>query len=176
MALQYNLMLEKAQINLVFYSLLRTFALSNKILMYTRMKIINSHYIPLPEPRWLIVDSYGFIYEQLGALTVVEEVAKKGGRCVMETHSFPVVANSIADVYDESNEDGMAMSCSLAPADGRVLGDTELEDCFRLCPVNHRIVPYLKFNLLARSGFHTQRTSFVRLEKLWAALHLLAYL
>ena len=113
------------------------------------MKIINSHYIPLPEPRWLIVDSYGFIYEQLGALTVVEEVSKKEGRCVMETHSFPVVANSIADVYDESNEDGMAMSCSLAPADGRVLGDTELEDCFRLCPTNHRVVPYLKFNLLA---------------------------
>lgn len=113
------------------------------------MKIINSHYIPLPEPRWLIVDSYGFIYEQLGALTVVEEVTKQGGRCVMETHSFPVVANSIADVYDESNEDGMATNCSLAPADGRVLGDVELEDCFRLCPSNHRVVPYLKFNLLA---------------------------
>ena len=31
--------------------------------MYTRMKIINSHYIPLPEPRWLIVTPQGVIYE-----------------------------------------------------------------------------------------------------------------
>lgn len=113
------------------------------------MKIINSHYIPLPEPRWLIVDPSGLIYEQLGTLTVVGEVSKKGDRCFIKTHSFPVVANSIADVYDESKEDGMAVNCSLAPADGRVLDDTELEDCFRLCPSNHRVVPYLKFNLLA---------------------------
>lgn len=39
------------------------------------MKIINSHYIPLPEPRWLIMTPKGSIYEQLGTLTVVEDVA-----------------------------------------------------------------------------------------------------
>ena len=37
------------------------------------MKIINSHYIPLPEPRWLIMDPQGDIYEQVGTLTVVED-------------------------------------------------------------------------------------------------------
>ena len=85
MALQYNLMLEKAQINLVFYSLLRTFALSNKILMYTRMKIINSHYIPLPEPRWLIMTPQGDIYEQVGTLTVVEDASTKKGEYAIKT-------------------------------------------------------------------------------------------
>ena len=113
------------------------------------MKIINSHYIPLPEPHWLIADTNGFIYEQLGTLTVVESASKNTDGCSIVTHSYPVIANAITDVYDESKEDGLAMNCSLAPADGRVLGDTELEDCFRLCPSNHRIVPYLKFNLLA---------------------------
>ena len=33
------------------------------------MKIINSHYIPLPEPRWLIMTPQGDIYEQVGTLT-----------------------------------------------------------------------------------------------------------
>jgi hypothetical protein len=113
------------------------------------MKIINSHYIPLPEPHWLIADTNGFIYEQLGTLTVVESASKNTDGCSIVTHSYPVIANAITDVYDESKEDGLAMNCSLAPADGRVLGDTELEDCFRLCPSNHRVVPYLKFNLLA---------------------------
>ena len=109
------------------------------------MKIINSHYIPLPEPRWLIVDPNGHIYEQLGTIAVVEEKGKSG----IATHGYPVVANAIADVYDDSKEDGMATFCSLAPADGRTLDDVELEDCFRLCPTNHRVLPYLKFNLLA---------------------------
>ena len=54
------------------------------------MKIINSHYIPLPEPRWLIVDAMGSIHEQIGTLTVVEGERKDGYGIV--THSYPVVA------------------------------------------------------------------------------------
>ena len=44
------------------------------------MKIINSHYIPLPEPRWLIVTPKGEIYEQIGTLSVVEESSTKKGK------------------------------------------------------------------------------------------------
>ena len=44
------------------------------------MKIINSHYIPLPEPHWLIVDPKASIYEQIGTLTVVEEAPVTAGR------------------------------------------------------------------------------------------------
>ena len=109
------------------------------------MKTINSHYIPMPEPRWLIVDPNGQIYEQLGTIAVVVEKGNNG----IATHSYPVVANAIADVYNDSQEDGLATFCSLAPADGRTLDDVRLEDCFRLCPTNHRVLPYLKFNLMA---------------------------
>lgn len=111
------------------------------------MKIINSHYIPLPEPHWLIVENNGLIYEQLGTMTIIEE--DKEGYFGYTTHSHPVIANAIADEYDESRGDGRATNCALAPADGRVLADIELEDCIRLCPTNHRVVPYLKFNLVA---------------------------
>ena len=33
------------------------------------MKIINSHYIPLPEPRWLIMDPQGDIYRHRARLS-----------------------------------------------------------------------------------------------------------
>ena len=115
------------------------------------MKIINSHYIPLPEPHWLIVDTMGNIHEQIGTLTVVEGERKDGYGIV--THSYPVVANAIADVYDDSKEDGKSEGAALAPADGYTLDDTEVCECFRLCPTNHRVVPYLKFNLMAMKYF-----------------------
>lgn len=116
------------------------------------MKIINSHYIPLPEPHWLIVDTLGSIHEQIGTVTVIEGERKDGVGIV--THSYPVVVNAIADVYDESREDGRAQGAALAPADGYVLDDVETDECFRLCPTNHRVVPYLKFNLMAMK-FHS---------------------
>ncbi len=115
------------------------------------MKIINSHYIPLPEPRWLIVDAMGSIHEQIGTLTVVEGERKDGYGIV--THSYPVVANAITDEYDENKEDGKSQAAALAPADGYALDDTEVCECFRLCPTNHRVVPYLKFNLMAMKYF-----------------------
>ena len=55
------------------------------------MKIINSHYIPLPEPRWLIMDPRGDIYEQVGTLTVVEDASTKKEGYAIKTHSHPVV-------------------------------------------------------------------------------------
>ena len=82
------------------------------------MKIINSHYIPLPEPRWLIVDPKGAIYEQLGTLTVVEEAPKEKGKYGIITHSHPVVA--FADIgYTEDDGDRINIMTSLTIADGR---------------------------------------------------------
>ena len=69
------------------------------------MKIINSHYIPLPDPHWLIVEPNGLIYEQIGTLTVVTEGYKTKDGSFVDTHGYPVVANATADIYDESNEE-----------------------------------------------------------------------
>ena len=55
----------------------------------------------MPEPRWLIVDPNGQIYEQLGTIAVVVEKGNNG----IATHSYPVVANAIADVYNDSQEE-----------------------------------------------------------------------
>ena len=59
--------------------------------MFAHMKIINSHYIPLPEPHWLIIDPKASIYVQIGTLTVVEEAPKAKGKYGIVTHSHPVV-------------------------------------------------------------------------------------
>ena len=53
------------------------------------MKIINSHYIPLPEPRWLIVDPKGTIYEQLGTMTIVADASKEKGEGGIKTYAHP---------------------------------------------------------------------------------------
>jgi hypothetical protein len=68
------------------------------------MKIINSHYIPLPEPRWLIVDPVGTIYDQIGTLTVVEDSSKEKGKFGITTHSYPVVGHTAIDNTEETEE------------------------------------------------------------------------
>ena len=108
------------------------------------MKIINSHYIPLPEPRWLIVDPIGTIYEQIGSLTVVEDSSKKG-KFGITTHSYTVVSQSSIDSAEEA-EDEFLIQTSLAIADGRVLDDVEVKDCTQLCFSGHRVLNYLRFN------------------------------
>ena len=108
------------------------------------MKIINSHYIPLPEPRWLIVDPVGSIYEQIGTLTVVEDSSKKG-EFGITTHSYPVVSQSAIDNAGEA-DDALLYRASLAIADGRVLDDVEVKDCTQLCLSKHRVLTYMRFN------------------------------
>ena len=111
------------------------------------MKIINSHYIPLPEPRWLIVDPVGTIYEQIGTLTVVEDSSKAKGGFGITTHSYPVVAHSGID-NTEKTEDALLLRATLACADGRVLDDVEAKDCTQLCFSKHRVLTYPRFNAL----------------------------
>ena len=119
----------------------------NNIYVYTRMKIINSHYIPLPEPRWLIVDPVGAIYEQIGTLTVVEDSSKEKGNFGITTHSYPVVRHMGIDNAEEA-DDALLYHASLALADGRVLDDVEAKDCTQLCLSKHRVLTYLRFNAL----------------------------
>lgn len=117
------------------------------IYIYTRMKIINSHYIPLPEPRWLIMDPRGDIYEQVGTLTVVEDVATKKGNYGIKTHSHPVVIFA-DEMNTEEDGDKVNIMTTLTIADGEVLDDVLLKDCTRLCPSKHRIMTFMQFNTL----------------------------
>lgn len=111
------------------------------------MKIINSHYVPLPEPRWLIVDANGNIYEQLGTLTIVEDVSNKEEGYRIKTHSHPVVSYTMIDTPEIKGKEFMYYS-TLTPANGQVLDDMELTDCFPLCPTGLRELFYLRFNAL----------------------------
>ena len=77
------------------------------------MKIINSHYIPMPEPRWLIITPIGEIYDQIGTLSVVEEAPGKKGKYGIKTHNHPVVVSADKDTmqekkdsYDQRNQPG----------------------------------------------------------------------
>ena len=101
------------------------------------MKIINSHYIPLPEPRWLIVDPKGTIYEQLGTM----------------------VAHTAFDTPEDKG-DTMQFYTLLTPANGKVLDDVLLEDCTPLCLSGHRSLTYLRFNALFFRLTHTHYEDF----------------
>ena len=111
------------------------------------MKIINSHYIPLPEPHWLIVDPKASIYVQIGTLTIVEEAPKVKGKYGIVTHSHPVVTFADCEKVEEKGEN-IEYIGSLSIADGEVLDDAEIEDCTRLCPSNHRYLVGMKFNVM----------------------------
>lgn len=111
------------------------------------MKIINSHYIPLPEPRWLIVDSKGTIYEQLGTMTIVADATKEKGEGGIKTYAHPVVAHTAFETPEDKG-DTMQFYTLLTPANGKVLDDVLLEDCTPLCLSGHRSLTYLRFNAL----------------------------
>lgn len=111
------------------------------------MKIINSHYIPLPEPRWLIMDPQGEIYEQVGTLTVVEDVSTKKEGYGIKTHSHPVVVFA-DEMNKEEDGDKVNYMSTITIADGMVLDDVLLEDCTRLCPSKHRMMTFMQFNTL----------------------------
>ena len=117
------------------------------IYINTRMKIINSHYIPLPEPRWLIMDPRGDIYEQVGTLTVVEDASTKKEGYAIKTHSHPVV--TFADLMNlEKDDKNIYYTGALTIAEGEVLDDVLLKDCTRLCLSKLRTMNFLQFNML----------------------------
>ena len=113
------------------------------------MKIINSHYIPLPEPRWLIADPSGRIYEHLGTLAVIEEDsnAKKGQYSIV-THQHPVVAFADTGFVEDAGDRVNIMSTLTIP-NGVVLNNVLLEECTQICLAKHRKLSYHQFNILA---------------------------
>lgn len=111
------------------------------------MKIINSHYIPLPEPRWLIMTPKGDIYEQVGTLTVVEDVSTRKEKYAIKTYSHPVVIFA-DEMNTEEDGDKVNFMSTITPADGDVLDDVLLKDCTRLCPSKHRMLTFIQFNTI----------------------------
>lgn len=112
------------------------------------MKIINSHYIPMPEPRWLIITPSGEIYDQIGTLSVVEEASGKKDKYGIKTHNHPVVVSADKDSIEEK-EDRYDVRTTLTLANGRVLDDVLVDDCIRLCPTERRSIDFIRFNTLA---------------------------
>ena len=111
------------------------------------MNIINSHYIPMPEPRWLIITPIGEIYDQIGTLSVVEEAPGKKGKYGIKTHNHPVVVSADKDTM-QKKEDSYDFRTSLTLANGRVMDDVLVDDCIRLCPTDHRTIDFMRFNCL----------------------------
>ena len=113
------------------------------------MKIINSHYIPLPEPHWLIADPCGEIYEHLGTLTVIEQNPdKKKGEYGIITHHHPVVAFPEIG-YTEDAGENINIVAPLSIPNGQVLDDIDLKDCSQICLSKTRTLSYIRFNILA---------------------------
>ena len=112
------------------------------------MKIINSHYIPMPEPRWLIITPIGEIYDQIGTLSVVEEAPDKKGKYGIKTHNHPVVVSADKDSM-EQKEDRYNFTTSLTLGNGKVLDDELVDECIRVCPTDHRTIDFMRFNCLA---------------------------
>ncbi len=111
------------------------------------MKVIHSHYIPLPEPHNLIATPDCKVYKQIGSMAVVmeSEEAKYG----YETRVHPVVIIAMRDEEFVDTDGHKKVAYSIAPAEGDVLYDYVLDDCFLLCPADKRELNYLKFNMLA---------------------------
>ena len=82
------------------------------------MKIINSHYIPLPEPRWLIMTPQGDIYEQVGTLTVVEDASTK-----KEGYAIKIRAGSDEDLVLTAQFEALSYSVTVAPGATGVTDD-----------------------------------------------------
>ena len=120
------------------------------------MKIINSHYIPLPEPYWLIVTPKGTIYEQIGTLSVVEDASTNEGGYGIKTHNHPVVVHSVID-NSEAKGGFKTIYSTLTPANGKVLDKWHLEDCTPLCLSKDRSLNYVKLNVL---NFRLTRTHY----------------
>ena len=111
------------------------------------MKIINSHYIPLPAPYWLIVTPEGSIYEQIGTMSVVEDASTNEDEYGIKTHNHPVVSHTSIDM-PEKQAGRLRFFSMLTPANGDVLDKWQLEDCTPLCLSGCRSLNYLRFNVL----------------------------
>lgn len=113
------------------------------------MRIINSHYIPLPAPYRLIMSSKSDeIAIQIGVLSVVEEAPSIGGGYGIVTHEHPVVKSVGHTAYIAEEGASLQTFYSLSKADGNVWSDEEIGDCIMLCPADKRSINLLLFNMV----------------------------
>ncbi len=112
------------------------------------MKIINSNYIPLPEPHRLIAAPNSIFYEQIGTLSVLQE--SKTERFGYKTIDHPVVR--IAGLDGKDSISG-GESYVISHGEGYVLYDITVGECAMLCHVDNRKLPFARFNMLITSFF-----------------------
>lgn len=116
------------------------------------MNIINSHYIPLPEPHMVIMGpDEDQIAEQIGVLTVVEEAPAADGSYGIKTHEHPVVRTLGQNVVVDEKKDAYKFMFTVEIAEGNVWYQLENKDCMVVCPVNKRMISSLQLNLLMMS-------------------------
>lgn len=129
--------------------------------MYTRMRIINSHYIPLPAPYRLIMSSKSDeIAVQIGVLSVVEEQPSSDGGYGIVTHEHPVVKSVGHTAYISEEDESLETFYSLSKADGSVWSDEEVGDCIMLCSADKRSINLLLFNLLLSSSLASKHGDY----------------
>ncbi len=114
----------------------------------THMKVISTNYIPLPDPHRLIAVPNGYFYEQIGTLSVLVE--SESGFYGYESHDHPVVRIAWQDGIDTISGEKTEV---ITNGEGEVLHDFVLGECFMLCPVDHRVLSFGKFNMLVTVTF-----------------------
>lgn len=120
----------------------------------TRMKILNSHYIALPEPHRIIMSSKTHdVGIQIGVLSVVEEQPTVGGAYGIVTHKHPVVKSLGHIGFIESNDGRINTFFSMSRADGDIWTDVEIFDCFMLCDADKREIALPVFNSILIQSF-----------------------
>ncbi len=119
------------------------------------MKIINSHYIPLPEPHQVIMGPGAEeIAEQIGVLSVVEEAPTSAGGYGIKTHEHPVVRSLGQNALVSDTPENISLLVTVEKGDGDVWYHLENKDCLVVCPVAKRKIPSFQLNLLTMVHMH----------------------
>ena len=121
------------------------------------MKIINSHYIPLAEPHHIIMAPDEKIAEQIGFMSVIEEMPTADGGYGIKGHQHPVVRSLGPSIQQKkNNKKDLLIKACIDKAEGDVWWNVENNDCLMVCPVNKRHIHIFQLNLLMMS--HMMRT------------------
>ena len=95
------------------------------------MKIINSHYIPLPMPHNVIMSpDTERVAEQIGVLSVVEEAPTPDNGYGIITHEHPVVRTLGQNAVVSEDKENINFMVTLEKAEGNVWYHLENKECF----------------------------------------------
>ena len=116
------------------------------------MKIINSHYIPLPMPHNVIMSpDTERVAEQIGVLSVVEEAPTPDNGYGIITHEHPVVRTLGQNAVVSEDKENINFMVTLEKAEGNVWYHLENKECFVVCPAKKRKIASFQLNLLMMS-------------------------